>query len=93
MSIPDSSVISKKARDAHVLKDIYSASLISLGKLCYDGCTDILDKKIIHVAKDNHLFPSGNRDQMDCLWDIPLTAPVPLLSTIQKFQSENKIIH
>ena len=40
--IPASSVPPKKARYTHVLKDLHSASLISLLKLCDDGYTDIL---------------------------------------------------
>ena len=40
--IPASSVIPKKARDAHVFKYLHSASLISLGRLYDDGCTDII---------------------------------------------------
>ena len=82
----------KKARDAHVFKYFHIASLISLGKLCGDGCTDIIDKKI-HAVKYTHLVLSGKRNQMDGLWDITLTSPVPSPSTIQSFQSENEMIH
>ena len=42
---PAYSVLSKKARDAHVFKDLNIAYLISFGQLCDDWCTDILDKK------------------------------------------------
>ena len=38
-----SSVLSKKARDAHVFKDLHSASLIYLGGLFDDGFTSIPD--------------------------------------------------
>ena len=72
-----SSVFSKKARYAHVLKYIHSASIISLGKLRDDGCTDILDKKRIHVVKGTRLVLSVKRKKMDGLWDIHLPAPVP----------------
>ena len=91
--IPESLVISKKSRDAHVLKDLHSSSLISLVQLCDGGCTNILNKKRIHVFKDTHLFLSVKRNKMDDLWGIPLTAPLPLPSTIQSFQSANAIIH
>ena len=43
--ITASSVLSKKVRDSHVLKDILIASLVSLGQICDYGCTDILNKK------------------------------------------------
>ena len=41
--IPDSLVLSKKARDAHMFKDIHSTYLICLGKVCDGECTYILD--------------------------------------------------
>ena len=91
--IPESLVISKKSRDAHVLKDIHSSSLISLVQLCDVRCTNILNKKRIHVFKYTHLVLSVMRNKMDGLWDIPLTAPVPSTSTIQYFQLENAITH
>ena len=49
-------MIPKREKDEHVFKDLHITSLISLGQLCDDGCTDILDKKIIHIVKGNHLF-------------------------------------
>ena len=49
------SALSKTELDANVLKDLHSASLISLGQVCDDGCTSIIDKKLIHVVKGNHL--------------------------------------
>ena len=46
-----------------------------------------------NVFKVSHLVVSGKINQMDGLWDIPLTAPVPSTSTIQYFQLENAITH
>ena len=75
--IPASSVLSKKARDTNVFKDLYRVSIISLEQLCDDGCTATLDKKLIRFVKGTRLVLSGKRNQMDGLWDIPLTSPVP----------------
>ena len=74
-------MLSQEAQYANVFKDIHSEYLISLGKFCDNGCTDILDKKI-HVVKGNNLVLSGNRNQMDGLRDTPLTSPVLPPSTI-----------
>ena len=60
-----SSVLSKKARDAHVFKDTHSKSLTYLGELCEDEFTYILDKKRIRVVKVTHSFLSMKRNQMD----------------------------
>ena len=76
-----------------MFKDSHSESLISLGELCYDGCTNILDKTRIRVVKGTHLVLPGKRSKMDGLWDNPITVPVPSSSTIQSFQSENAMIH
>ena len=75
--IPDYSVLSKTELDANLFKDIHSAYLISLGKVCDNGCADIIDKKLIHVVKVNHLVFSFKINQIDELWYIPLTFPVP----------------
>ena len=66
-----------------MFKDLHISYRISLGQLCDDGCNTILDKKRINVVKGNPLVLSGKINQMGGFWDIPLTAPVSLLSTFQ----------
>ena len=63
--IPVFSVISKKAQDAHVFKDLQSESLTYRGQLCDYGCTDILDKKRIQFFKGTNLFLSGKINKRD----------------------------
>ena len=77
------SVLSKKAQYSHMFKYIHSEYLKYLGYLCDDGYTDILDRRLIHVVKGTHLVLSGKRNQMDVMWDIPLTFPVLSPSTVQ----------
>ena len=49
--ITESSVLPKKGQYSHVLKDLHIKYLISLGQLCDDGCTDIIDKNEFIVSK------------------------------------------
>ena len=42
----------------------------------------LFEIKRIHAVKGTHLFLLGNINQMDGSWKIPLTAPIPSLSTI-----------
>ena len=44
-TIPLTSKLTSKARQATVLPNLHSSSLISLGQLCDDDCKIILDKK------------------------------------------------
>ena len=75
-----------------MFKYLHNESIISLGRLCGDGCTAITDKQRIHVVKVTHLVLSGKENQMDGLWDTPLTAPVLSPWAIKYVQSENIII-
>jgi hypothetical protein len=55
--------------------------LISIGQLCNDNCTTILDKHKIKIFKNNTCVLSGTRNTADGLWDIPipteLSSPSP----------------
>ena len=55
-----------------VLPSLKSSSLISLGQLCDDDCSVLLDKKKLYVKKNNSMVLEGNRNMKDGLWDIPI---------------------
>ena len=76
-----------------MFKVIHISSFISLVKLCSDGCTDIIYLKRSHVFKVTHVVLSGNRNQMDDTWDIPLTETVLTPPNIQLFKLGNSIIY
>lgn len=71
-TIPLSSKLSSKARQATVLPHLQSSSLISLGQLCDDNCKVVLDKKQLNVYKDGQVVLTGYRNLKDGLWDIPI---------------------
>ena len=64
--------LSKRAQTATALPELRSASLISLGQLCDDKCTIILDKKKMYAIKDKEIILQGDRNLTDGLWDIPI---------------------
>jgi len=64
--------LSTQAKMAHVFNDLKSASLISLDRLCHDGCKIILTKTLLKVWKDKHLVLQGLRNNNDGFWDIRL---------------------
>jgi hypothetical protein len=75
--LPLSNLLTQNAKKAHVLRDLHSASLISLGQLCDDNCNIILTKEHLTIFKNNQLIITGTRNQTDGLWDIPLTKDNP----------------
>ena len=71
--LPLTSDLSTTAKKAHILPELHSASLISLGQLCDDNCKIFLTKSDLKIYKNNKLLATGTRNKRDGLWDIPLT--------------------
>ena len=73
--------LSKHATKTEVFPDLHH-SLISLGQLCDDDCLVLLHKKKLIAAKDGKIVLTGDRNQYDKLWDIPLpqrqSSPKPI---------------
>ena len=79
--------LSTQSQQAIVLPQLKSASLISLGQLCDNKCTILLDKKKISVYKDNKVIINGYRNPIDGLWDIPIKSNYvspPLIASLYK---------
>ena len=66
------SKLSKEGQRATALPKLKSSSLISLGQLCDDDCTVVLEKRKMLVVKNNDIILRGARNQQDGLWDIPI---------------------
>ena len=64
--------ISNTAKLAHIFDNLHSASLVSLGQLCDDGCKVLLDHSNMYVFKNNSIVLKGYRIFSDGLWDVPL---------------------
>ena len=70
--LPLAQSISSQAKLAHIFDDLHSASLVSWGQLCDDGCKILLDKTHMYVLKDKSIVLKGFRNYTDGLWDIHL---------------------
>ena len=79
--LPLPSVLSNKARTAHVFKGLTNSSLLSIGRLCDDGCIAIFDANDLKIYKKNILIMRGTRNFQDGLWDVSLNPHSPLLIT------------
>ena len=75
--LPLSPSLSSQAREAHILPNLQSASLISIGKLCDDGCRVQFGKHSMNVFKNNDLILQGTRNIHDGLYDIPIRPNIP----------------
>ena len=65
-------MLSAKAKQARILKDLTYASLISLGQLADDGCKIEIDAHALTVSKDEEVTPRSYRNRQDGLYDIPI---------------------
>ena len=74
--------ISSTARKAHIFPQLQSASLLSLGQLCDDDCTILMNKYALHIFKDLKHILSGVRNRRDGLWDVPLTPPTQQFANV-----------
>ena len=64
--------LSHAATVGTVLPQLKSASLLSLGQLCDDGCDVLLHKNNLYALKDKEIILQGFRNKTDGLWDIPV---------------------
>ena len=69
--LPNSN-LSEIGRRVKILPQLRSASLISVGKLCDDGCTVHFDNNKMQVHKNDQIIMSGIRNHEDGLYDIPI---------------------
>lgn len=90
MKLPDSTTIqstetgqlpipglSHKATSAHVFKDLQSSSLLSIGKMCDDGCLVMFDKEYMRVFQNNKEILRGVCNYTDGLWDVNISKNQP----------------
>ena len=74
--LPLSSLLTKQAKEALLIPELRSSSLISLGQLCDDNCTVELTKHYLRVYKNGKIILRGIRNYNDGLWDIPVQKTV-----------------
>ena len=79
-TLPFGSRLSRMASKALVFPGLQNESLLSIGKLCDNNCTEILTKDSVFVMKDEDLIMHGKQNHMDKLWDIKLPSHQPNIS-------------
>ena len=73
--------LSTKAKEVQIFKGLASASLLSIGQLCDDGCKVTLTEHKMVVEKNNDIILTGQRNYTDGLWDVELSVSVPQKDT------------
>ena len=73
--------LSAKAREVQIFKGLASASLLSIGQLCDDGCEVTLTEHKMVVRKNNDVILTGQRNYIDGLWDVELDITLPQQNT------------
>jgi hypothetical protein len=70
-----------QARNAHVLPGLVHNSLISVGKLCDDGCELTFKKEAVSVMKDGKCAMLGSCDPHSGLWRAHLKKSKPAIQS------------
>ncbi len=68
--LPLSEEVSDAAKTAMILPNLRSASLISMGQLCDDGCDILFNKHVLVVMKNKRVVLRRIRIRRFNLWDI-----------------------
>ena len=74
--LPLHPTLTSLATKTHVFPELTSSSLISIGQLCDDDCTAILNKQDLKIYKNGHMILQGHRNLTDGLWDVHLRGNV-----------------
>ena len=85
--------LTSKATETHIFNELQSASLISVGKLCNDGCTVTFNKEKMQATKNNTLILQGDRNPSDGLWDIKLPCQPAFSPTKQQHLVNTNVAH
>ena len=60
--LPLHSLLSLKAKNAHVLEGLSNASLLSVGQICDDKCITVFDKRYLNIYKHGMMIILGKRN-------------------------------
>ena len=59
--------LSEKAQTTAIFPALTNSSLISIGQLCDDECTAVMNKSNIRIIKDNKIILQGSHNKFDGL--------------------------
>ena len=72
-----SPLLSQHAQKGHILPNLRSGSLISIGQLCDDNCVAIFRKHHVTILKQGQAIIHGTRNRSNGLWYIPMIPTSP----------------
>ena len=70
--LPLPAAITTTAKTGHILNNLQTGSLLSIGKLCDDDCIATFTKNKVYITKDKAVQLTGHRNHNNGLWNIPL---------------------
>ena len=82
-------LISTGAKIAHIFPHLQPGELISIGKLCDDGCTSTLTATTMKLHKQGEVVLEGNHNGEAGMWQVKITSPQGPTPT---HQSENTLM-
>ena len=71
--------------EGHVLPDLKSASLLSIGQFCDNGCSAYFNKNKVYIIHNNTTILEGHRKTSNSMWVIP----VPIKSSTATTNLQN----
>ena len=91
-------LLAPTACEMHVFDNLQSASLLSLGQLCDNGCTVLLNKNSLHIFKNLKHIILGFCNRSNGLWVVPLQVQPPNMQQkmnviIKKSTTKKDLIH
>ena len=90
-NLPLSSRLSLEATETQAFSEL-KTPLLSMGQLCDDDCTVILQPETLQVIKDDAVILTGTRNHTDGLWDIPISSVPTPKTGVTPIQSANIVI-
>ena len=71
VTVPLATSLSPQAQQDHILPNLSTGSLISIGSLCDDNCTATFSKDLVTVTKNGKPIVYGTRNKADGLGILP----------------------
>ena len=85
--------LSQQATKSYIFPDLQSASLLSVGQLCDDGCDVTFTNVDVKAHKNGQTVLQGYRNYNDKLWDIPFTPDGLHIANTPKHLPSTSITH
>jgi hypothetical protein len=83
-TIPLAPTLSPQAKIGHIFDNLKSGSLISIGQLCDDDCVALFTKYNVNIFKNGQVIITGERNDTNGLWTVPLAPKAPLPPTLHQ---------